>query len=99
MFTCPGCVQRSIRDMRRRCCIRFAVLDIWFVTGLGKIFRTTAFKLSLAYLTIFAIGAGLVLARVAWNMKTLFDEQVAQTVAAEITGLTEQYNGGGIRRL
>jgi signal transduction histidine kinase len=75
------------------------VLDIWFVTGLGKIFRTTAFKLSLAYLTIFAIGAGLVLARVAWNMKTLFDEQVAQTVAAEITGLTEQYNGGGIRRL
>jgi signal transduction histidine kinase len=69
------------------------------VTALGKIFRTTAFKLSLAYLTIFAIGAGLVLARVAWNMKTLFDEQVALTVEAEITGLAEQYNIGGIRRL
>jgi signal transduction histidine kinase len=69
------------------------------VTALGKIFRTTAFKLSLAYLAIFAIGAGFVLARVAWHMKTLFDEQVAQTVEAEITGLSEQYNIGGIRRL
>jgi signal transduction histidine kinase len=74
-------------------------LDIWSVTGLGKIFRTTAFKLSFAYLTIFSIGAGLVLARVAWNMKTLFDEQVGQTVEAEVAGLAEQYASGGLINL
>jgi signal transduction histidine kinase len=66
------------------------------VTGLGKIFRTTAFKLSVAYLAIFSIGAGLVLARVAWNMKSLFDEQVGQTVEAEVAGLAEQYASGGL---
>jgi signal transduction histidine kinase len=69
------------------------------VTVLGKIFRTTAFKLSLAYLTIFALGAGLVLSLVSKNMKQLFDDQVGQTVQAEITGLGEQYNSGGIVRL
>jgi signal transduction histidine kinase len=69
------------------------------VTALGKLFRTTAFKLSLAYLVIFAIGAGLVLGRVAWNVKGLMDDQIATTVDAEITGLAEQYSAGGIRRL
>lgn len=66
---------------------------------LGKLFRTTAFKLSLAYLVIFAIGAGLVLGRVAWNVKGLMDDQIASTVEAEVKGLGEQYAQGGIRRL
>ncbi|MDO9439598.1 MAG: ATP-binding protein [Beijerinckiaceae bacterium] len=69
------------------------------MTALGKLFRTTAFKLSLAYLVIFAIGAGLVLGRIAWNVKGLIDEQISQTIDAEITGLSEQYTQGGIRRL
>ncbi|MDB5596791.1 MAG: Integral rane sensor signal transduction histidine kinase [Hyphomicrobiales bacterium] len=69
------------------------------MTALGKLFRTTAFKLSLAYLVVFAIGAGLVLGRVAWNVKGLIDEQIAKTIEAEITGLSEQYTQGGIRRL
>jgi len=69
------------------------------VTALGKLFRTTVFKISLAYLVLFAIGAGLVLARVGWNVKDLIDEQIAQTVDADITGLAEQYAEGGIRQL
>jgi hypothetical protein len=69
------------------------------VTALGKLFRTTAFKISLIYLLITAIGAGLVLGRVGWNVKALIDEQIAQTVDADITGLSEQYAEGGIRRL
>ncbi len=67
--------------------------------ALGKLFRTTAFKLSLAYLLVFAIGAGLVIGRVAWNVKGLIDEQIGKTIEAEINGLSEQYNQGGIRRL
>lgn len=69
------------------------------MTALGKLFRTTAFKLSLAYLIVFAIGAGLVLGRVAWNVKGLMDDQINSTIEAEIKGLSEQYGQGGIRRL
>lgn len=67
--------------------------------ALGKLFRTTVFKISLAYLAISAIGAGLVLGAVGWNMEHLIDEQVAQTIDTDITGLSEQYAQGGIRRL
>jgi len=69
------------------------------VTALGKLLRTTVFKLSLVYLVVFALGAGLVLMRVGMNVKELFDDQIDQTVEAEIAGLAEQYRQGGIRRL
>ena len=69
------------------------------MTGFGKLFRTTAFKLSLAYLVVFAVGAGLVLGSVAWDVKNLIDQQTAQTVEAEINGLSEQYAQGGIWQL
>jgi signal transduction histidine kinase len=69
------------------------------VTALGKLFRTTVFKISLGYLVIFAIGAGLVLGNVGANLKSLIEEQIAQTVAADIAGLSEQYAQGGIGRL
>ena len=69
------------------------------MTAFGKLFRTTAFKLSLAYLVVFGIGAGLVLGRVAWNVKGLMDDQITSTIDAEVKGLGEQYAQGGIRRL
>ena len=69
------------------------------MTALGKLLRTTVFKLSLVYLILFAIGAGIVLMRVGMNVKDLFDDQIDQTVEAEITGLADQYRQGGIRRL
>ncbi|HUB63489.1 MAG TPA: two-component sensor histidine kinase, partial [Methylocella sp.] len=67
--------------------------------ALGKLFRTTAFKISLAYLAISAIGAGLVLGMIGWNMKHVIEEQISQTIETNITGLSEQYAQGGIRRL
>jgi signal transduction histidine kinase len=67
--------------------------------GLGRIFRTTAFKLSLAFLAISAIGAGLVLGIVAFEVTALVDDETKQTIAAEADGLAEQYAQGGIRRL
>ncbi|MHB8884765.1 MAG: ATP-binding protein [Methylovirgula sp.] len=69
------------------------------MTALGKLFRTTAFKISVVYLLLSALGAGLVLARVGWNVKQLIDEQLAQTVNADITGLAEQYDQGGVKQL
>src|SRR4029077_11385351 len=66
--------------------------------ALSKLFRTTVFKISLAYLAISAIGAGLVLGAVGWNMERLIDAQIAQTIDTDITGLSEQYAQGGIHR-
>jgi signal transduction histidine kinase len=69
------------------------------MSALGKLLRTTAFKLTLVYLTIFALFAAFLLAYFAWNTRRLITEQITQTVDAEITGLAEQYRQGGIRRL
>ena len=69
------------------------------MTALGKLFRTKAFKLSLAFLVLFSVGAGLVLASVGARVKEVLDEQIQQTVDAEIRALSEQYTQGGIRQL
>ncbi len=67
--------------------------------ALAKLFRTTVFKLSLAYLAISAIGAGIVNSDIGWKMNRLVTEQITQTIDADITGLSEQYTQGGLRRL
>jgi len=69
------------------------------VTAFGKLIRTTAFRLTLAYLFLFALFAASLLGYFAWNTRRLITEQITQTVDAEITGLAEQYRQGGIRRL
>jgi signal transduction histidine kinase len=69
------------------------------MTALGKLFRTTAFKLTLVYLTVFALFAFFLLGYFALNTKRLFTEQVTEAVDAEITGLVDHFNAGGIRRL
>src|SRR5260221_10989333 len=68
------------------------------MTALGKLLRTTAFKLTLVYLTVFALFAAFLLVYFAWNTRRLLTEQIPQTVDAEIAGLAEQYRQGGIRR-
>jgi signal transduction histidine kinase len=69
------------------------------VTALGKLFRTTTFKLTLVYLTVFALFAAFLLGYFALNTRRLVTEQITDTVDAEIAGLSEQYRLGGIRRL
>jgi signal transduction histidine kinase len=69
------------------------------MTALGKLLRTTAFQLTLVYLTIFAVFAAFLLGYFAWNTRRLITEQITQTVDVEITGLAEQYRQGGLRRL
>jgi signal transduction histidine kinase len=69
------------------------------VTALGKLLRTTAFRLTLVYLTVFAVFAAFLLGYFTLNTRRLITEQITGTVNAEITGLTEQYEQGGIRQL
>src|SRR2546425_7958797 len=70
-----------------------------WMTALGKLFRTTAFKLTLAYMVVFALFAAFLLGYFAWNTRRLLTEQITETVDAEIRGLADQYRLGGIRRL
>jgi signal transduction histidine kinase len=69
------------------------------VTALGKLLRTTVFKLTLVYLAIFVLFAASLLGYFALNTRRLITEQITSTVNGEISGLTEQYAQGGIRRL
>ena len=69
------------------------------MTALGKLLRTTAFRLTLVYLLVFIVFAASLLGYFALNTRRLITEQITTTVNGEISGLTEQYNQGGIRRL
>jgi len=69
------------------------------VKTVGKLFRTTAFKLSLAYFVLFSLGAWVVLASVGQRVEQVLDEETAQTIDAEIARLTELYGEGGLRQL
>jgi signal transduction histidine kinase len=69
------------------------------VVALGKLLRTTAFKLTLVYLLIFVVFAVSLLGYFALNTRRLINEQITTTVQGEIRGLTELYEQGGLRRL
>jgi signal transduction histidine kinase len=69
------------------------------VTALGKLVRSTAFRLTLVYLVVFVFYAAALLAYFALNTGRLITEQITETVDAEITDLTEQYTIGGLRQL
>ncbi len=65
----------------------------------SKLFRTTAFKLSIAYFVIIGLGFTLVLDRVGENVRELIDAQMGQTIDADLKNLSEQYEEGGLSQL
>jgi signal transduction histidine kinase len=69
------------------------------VTALGKLLRTTAFRLTLVYLALFALYAALLLFFFALNARRLITEEITTTVNREVAGLNDQYERGGIGRL
>jgi len=70
-----------------------------FRQALGQILRTSAFKLSAAYLLIFIVFAVFVLGYLSWTSRRLLDDQTTATIETEINALAEQYRQGGERRL
>jgi signal transduction histidine kinase len=69
------------------------------VTAFGKLIRTTAFRLTLVYLLLFALFAASLLGYFAWNTRRLITEQISGTVTAEITEMTDLYGRRGLRGL
>ena len=69
------------------------------MTALGKLLRTTAFRLTLVYLVVFALFAAFLLGYFALNTRRLINEQITATVNDELQLLHGLYNEAGIRRL
>lgn len=69
------------------------------MTAFGKLIRTTAFRLTLVYLFLFALFAASLLGYFAWNTRRMITEQITDTVNSELGELTDQYTRGGLRGL
>ena len=69
------------------------------MTGFAKLIRTTAFRLTLVYLLLFALFAASLLAYFAWNTRRLITEQISTTVSAEVSEVTDMYTRRGLRGL
>jgi signal transduction histidine kinase len=69
------------------------------VTAFGKLIRTTAFRLTLVYLFLFALFAASLLGYFAWNTRRLITEQITTTVSGETAEISDLYNRRGLRLL
>jgi len=69
------------------------------VTAFGKLIRTTAFRLTLVYLFLFALFAASLLAYFAWNTRRMITEQITTTVNAEMSEVTDIYGRRGLHGL
>lgn len=69
------------------------------MTAFAKLIRTTAFRLTLVYLLLFALFAASLLGYFAWNTRRLITDQITATVSEEISLLTGVFNRRGLRGL
>jgi len=69
------------------------------VTAFGKLIRTTAFRLTLVYLLLFAVFAASLLGYFAWNTRRLVTEQITSTVNSDFIEMNDEYTRGGLRGL
>ncbi len=67
--------------------------------ALGRLIRTTAFKLSLVYLVVFSGLTLFLTAYISNNTAELLDSQISETIDSEINSLSDQYERGGLRQL
>ena len=69
------------------------------MTAFGKLIRTTAFRLTLVYLFLFALFAASLLGYFAWNTRRLITEQITTTVNAETGEISDIFGRRGLRGL
>ncbi len=69
------------------------------MTAFGKLIRTTAFRLTLVYLFLFALFAASLLGYFAWNTRRLINEQITTTVNAETGEISNIYLRRGLSGL
>jgi signal transduction histidine kinase len=66
---------------------------------LPRLFRTSVFRLTLAYMALFAVSVGALSAFIYWATLGYLDTQTNAIIEAEISGLRETYERSGLRGL
>jgi signal transduction histidine kinase len=66
------------------------------VTPLGKVVRTTAFRLSAIYIAVFSIFSVFFITYIAYSTNIILNNQVRDEIATELLGLADQYRIGGL---
>src|SRR3954452_17288839 len=66
------------------------------VTAFGMLIRTTAFRLTLVYLFLFALFAASLLGYFAWNTRRLINEQIMTSVNVEVGEINTIYARRGL---
>lgn len=66
------------------------------MTALGKVVRTTAFKLSAIYIAVFSIFSVAFVLYISFAANQILGDQLHETIAAEIYGLASEYRSRGL---
>jgi signal transduction histidine kinase len=66
------------------------------LTGLGRFVRTTAFKLSAIYIAVFTVFSVFFVLYISYSTNVLLNQQLRDTIATELLGLSDQYRVGGL---
>jgi signal transduction histidine kinase len=66
------------------------------VTPIGKVVRTTAFKLSAIYIAVFSVFSVFFVLYISYQTNIILNQQLRDTIAAELLGLSDQYRDGGL---
>jgi signal transduction histidine kinase len=66
------------------------------VTRIGKVVRTTAFKLSAIYIAVFSVFSIFFILYISYSTNVLLNQQLRDTIATELLGLSDQYRVGGL---
>ena len=69
------------------------------MTAFGKLVRTTAFRLTLVYLFLFALFAASLLGYFAWNTRRMITDDITSNVNAEVQDISDVYARSGLRAL
>ena len=66
------------------------------MTALGRVVRTTAFKLSAIYIAVFSAFAVFFVLYISYSTNRLLNEQLQQAIALELVGLADDYRENGL---
>lgn len=66
------------------------------MTPIGKVVRTTAFKLSAIYIAVFSVFSVFFVLYISYQTDVILNQQLRDTIAAELLGLSDQYRDGGL---
>lgn len=79
--------------------VRSFTRDVWRIQDVAPVVGTRSFRVALGHYGILCVATALLVAYLGYRSTTVVDEQMLETIDAEIKGLSEQYRQGGVASL